>query len=66
MKNAVSAGTGLTSEAQGGSLMMLTPFDKTVKTAAALGGYTSITDTNELTYEPPYQDAQTPDERAVP
>ncbi|WP_229844457.1 hypothetical protein, partial [Deinococcus indicus] len=66
LKNAVSAGTGLTSEAQGGSLMMLTPFDKTVKTAAALGGYTSITDTNELTYEPPDQAPQTPDERAVP
>ncbi|MCD0161882.1 MULTISPECIES: hypothetical protein [unclassified Deinococcus] len=66
MKNAVSAGTGLSSEAQGGSLMMLTPFDKTVKTAAAPGGYTSITDTKELTYEPPDQDARTPDERAVP
>ncbi|WP_230289618.1 DUF4157 domain-containing protein [Deinococcus sp. 14RED07] len=66
LKNAVSAGTGLTSEAQGGSLMMLTPFDKTVKTAAALGGYTSITDTKELTYESPDQDARTPDERAVP
>ncbi|WDA59472.1 DUF4157 domain-containing protein [Deinococcus aquaticus] len=66
LKNAVSAGTGLTSEAQGGSLMMLTPFDKTVKTAAALGGYTSITDTKELTYEPPDQDTQTPEERAIP
>ncbi|MDR6219936.1 hypothetical protein, partial [Deinococcus soli (ex Cha et al. 2016)] len=48
LNNAVSAGTGLITEAQGGPLMLLAPWDKVVKTSATLGGYTTMTDSYEL------------------
>ncbi|MBZ9753037.1 DUF4157 domain-containing protein [Deinococcus sp. HMF7604] len=53
LKNVVTGMTGLTPEAQGGRLMVGTPFDRLVKTNATYTGTTSITETKELSYETP-------------
>ncbi|GAA5514351.1 hypothetical protein Dcar01_03106 [Deinococcus carri] len=56
-KNAFTAATGLIPEMLGGRLMPLAPFDREVKTLAAIAGYGSTTVTNELGYEPPQEEA---------